>query len=468
MPLVLLLGFALGRGGSPDHDQAQVNPGASANPGATSASPTPTPPPPPATSPTDLAIGKALNQLIMANPKLGSTFSGLVEEASTGGRVWAYNETTARVPASTRKAMTAYVVLKSMPPDRQLITRVFADAQAPHVLTLRGDADPSFSMQRVDQLASDVARASALGRVEAVTVHTDSTLLPSPPRPPGTPAGQVPADLGQGWQLSDMAGEVQVPRGLTMTDYRGFEAEQATGEQFVKALKAAGVKAVYAGPRPTPPDAREVAQSRSEPIGRMLAFMLSHSNNDYAEFLFRHAALARGFSGDWQSAFANEHDLLTAAGISQQGLTVVDASGLSPDNRIPAGVMAQVVRLMWLDPAMRPVAYADDAMPWGGRTGTLRLWFHDAATGCALGKVRAKTGSIDNVFTLAGVAEGADHITRAFVFFDNTPAAVESKYGVHQTMENLATAAVGCRLNVPASPSVTATTTVTTTATVSP
>lgn len=442
LPLVLLVGFVLGeRRDSGADEPAQV---ASAQ--GTVGQHTPTPTPPPATGPFDRRIARGLGLTMSQNPKLAGGFSAVVVDAATGGLVWGNNPQVGRMPASTRKTMTAFVVLSSLRTDKQLVTQVFADPAHPELIVLRGDGDPSLSPQRLDELARQVAATAKAQNLPALTVRSDASMFPAPVAPePGTPAALVATDLAQGWEPTYLAGQVQLPRGLTMTDYRGYEAEKATGEQFAKALKAAGVTASYAGPGPVPAGAREVGQTRSEPIGRMVAIMLSRSNNDYAEFLFRQAAIARGFPGTWQGALDNERDLLGAAGIDLSGLQVYDASGLSRADRIPPQVMAQVIRQLWREPTLHAAAFADAAMPVGGVSGTLRHWFLDANNRCALGQVRAKTGNLRDVLSLAGVAIGADKTDRIFVYLDNNADA--PRLDVRRALETMATTAVGCRMD---------------------
>lgn len=451
LPL-LLVGYAF-TGGWAGEDKADPHAAAATSPQRST--PPVSPSPPPATSAFDQKVAKALDTTVKVNPHLNGHLSALVVEANTGGKVWGFDAENPRMPASTRKTMTAFTVLKSLPADRQLTTRVFTDPADPASLYVQGDGDPSLDRGRIDELTRASLAAAKQNNLQVVRFYTDASALPAPVAPkPDTPPALVATDLANGWEPAYLAGQVQLPRGLTMFDYRGYEAERGTGEQFAKAFAAAGARVQYAGSRPVPQGVREIAQSRSEPIRRMVATMLSRSNNDYAEFLFRHAAIARGFRGDWQGALDNERDLLAQQGWSLEGLQAWDASGLSRANRIPPPVMAQVIRQLWLDPSLHEVAFAEKAMPLGGVSGTLRHWFRNPLNGCAASKVQAKTGNLRDVLSLAGVAQGSDNQARVFVFLDNGDA---NRTGVSTALETLATSAVGCRVDgIPASATATA------------
>jgi D-alanyl-D-alanine carboxypeptidase/D-alanyl-D-alanine-endopeptidase (penicillin-binding protein 4) len=74
----------------------------------------------------------------------------------------------------------------------------------------------------------------------------------------------------------------------------------------------------------------------------------------------------------------------------------VDGSGLSSSDLVTPRAFVQLLRRMRDHPRARPFL---EALPVGGRSGTLRYRFRD---GALQGRVRAKTGSINRVNTLAG------------------------------------------------------------------
>ena len=88
----------------------------------------------------------------------------------------------------------------------------------------------------------------------------------------------------------------------------------------------------------------------------------------------------------------------------------MDGSGLSRNNRVAAITIA---RLLVAEPSLYRL------LPRGGREGTLADY--DFTT--ALGRVRAKSGHLSNVASLAGYATTTHHGRVAFAFLiDGSPA----------------------------------------------
>jgi D-alanyl-D-alanine carboxypeptidase/D-alanyl-D-alanine-endopeptidase (penicillin-binding protein 4) len=112
---------------------------------------------------------------------------------------------------------------------------------------------------------------------------------------------------------------------------------------------------------------------------------------------------------------------------------------------LPA-TLAAVVRLLWTNPRDADIAFGWGAMPRAGQTGTLARRYQDATHLCAAGDVLAKTGSLTDAASLAGVAKGVDGRDRVFVFLDDgLPGRYTSVSGALDTM---ATTVVGCRLRL--------------------
>ncbi|WP_252976294.1 D-alanyl-D-alanine carboxypeptidase [Janibacter melonis] len=63
--------------------------------------------------------------------------------------------------------------------------------------------------------------------------------------------------------------------------------------------------------------------------------------------------------------------------------------------------------------------FADASLPIAGRTGTLQNRFETAPASCAVGRVRAKTGSLRDAGAMAGIAKGTDGKERVFAVVSN-------------------------------------------------
>lgn len=128
-------------------------------------------------------------------------------------------------------------------------------------------------------------------------------------------------------------------------------------------------------------------------------------------------------------------------GIPVSGLRLHDGSGLSRSNRATATTLQSLVGELYTDPAMKPHFFSDTALPVAGRTGTLEDRFATSPSSCAVGRVRAKTGSLRDATVLTEIATGTDGRTRAFAFVshDRTNTAA-----VRQRIDELAATTVAC------------------------
>ena len=160
-------------------------------------------------------------------------------------------------------------------------------------------------------------------------------------------------------------------------------------------------------------NAQEVASVDSAPLSDRAREMVRHSDNVMAEAIARELAVSRGkeasFEGDTQATL----EVLREQGFDVEGVDIKDNSGLSEDNRLTAGLLAQLINGAVKDPHLRPlVSY----LPVAGGDGTLYERYGDSA---AKGYVRAKTGTLTGVSALAGTAQGNSGRVYAFAFLVN-------------------------------------------------
>ncbi len=163
---------------------------------------------------------------------------------------------------------------------------------------------------------------------------------------------------------------------------------------------------------PAPLDAISLWERRSPPLRSLEAWMLFKSDNHFAEQLLRTVGGADADAPDDAGGILAERRFLSARGIPTPGLTLYDGSGLSPENRVAAITLASVLA----DAELR----GGDAslyllLPQGGRQGTLRHYDFTSA----LGRVRAKSGHIGGVASLAGYVNTLHHGRVAFAFSIN-------------------------------------------------
>ncbi len=169
---------------------------------------------------------------------------------------------------------------------------------------------------------------------------------------------------------------------------------------------------------PALPPARPLVEVTSAPLEALTRAMLKDSLNLHGEALLR---LATGPSGprDIAAALASGRDRLVAWGIPSGALQAVDGSGLSRRNLASASALVTVLARSF-DGGSSPLV---SALPVAGVDGTLAGRMRGTA---AAGTVRAKTGTLTGVRSLAGYVTTADGEPLAFAILCNNheePAA---------------------------------------------
>jgi D-alanyl-D-alanine carboxypeptidase/D-alanyl-D-alanine-endopeptidase (penicillin-binding protein 4) len=105
------------------------------------------------------------------------------------------------------------------------------------------------------------------------------------------------------------------------------------------------------------------------------------------------------------------------------GLHLVDGSGLSPQDAIAPVALVKVLELGTAQPRLRALLAS---LPVAGFSGTLSAGqsVFSGIGGAALGSVRAKTGNLGTVTTLAGLVSDKAGRTLVFAFMaDQIPSA---------------------------------------------
>ncbi len=194
-----------------------------------------------------------------------------------------------------------------------------------------------------------------------------------------------------------------------------------TGSVLASQLRANGIEVtgtIQAGT--VPPSAVEVLAFAGHPMHHIVSLVLKHSSNMMAESLVK--ALARGPRGKdpepsrpvgtWLTGMAEVQRRLEAMGVSLEGASLVDGSGLSRDNRVSARLLVDAMRAADRDFALGPDLVG--ALPIAGVDGTLRKRAEGARA-----QVRAKTGTLNGVTALAGFAVSQAGDAYVFAFLVN-------------------------------------------------
>jgi D-alanyl-D-alanine carboxypeptidase/D-alanyl-D-alanine-endopeptidase (penicillin-binding protein 4) len=170
---------------------------------------------------------------------------------------------------------------------------------------------------------------------------------------------------------------------------------------------------------PNPPSGRQLASVQSAPLIERLRQMMNASDNVMAEGIGREVAKATGRPVSFAGAVDAVTNKLSGAGVEMTGATLFDSSGLSVLDRLTAKTLDEVVQgAAGPDqPAMRPLL---DVLPIAGGSGTLsdRFLGGDPKASSA-GWLRAKTGSLTAINSLAGVVTDDSGRVLTFAFISN-------------------------------------------------
>jgi D-alanyl-D-alanine carboxypeptidase/D-alanyl-D-alanine-endopeptidase (penicillin-binding protein 4) len=149
--------------------------------------------------------------------------------------------------------------------------------------------------------------------------------------------------------------------------------------------------------------------------------MLAQSDNDIAEGMARQVAIAKGMPGSFDGGKNATAKVLGDLGLPVSGFGLVDGSGMSYNNHVSAGLLTAVLAKAASPdhPKLRPIL---SGLPVAGYSGTLdKRYISPAAGGSGAGTVRAKTGTLGGVNSLAGLAVDSDGRLLAFsVLADQT------------------------------------------------
>jgi serine-type D-Ala-D-Ala carboxypeptidase/endopeptidase (penicillin-binding protein 4) len=376
-----------------------------------------------APKPTPAGLAAALAPPL-SNPDLGA-LTGRVADALTGTQLWEQGSAVPMQPASTNKVLTAAAALLTLNHDARLTTTVVAADQtrAPGLVVLVGGGDPTLSSAppgqdslyrgaaRISDLADQVRRSGI--RVTAVQVDTSAFSGPT---------------MAPGWDPADIDGGDVAPIESVMVD--GGRTQPLTDESVrstTPALDAGRALAAALGVdlRTVTPLAgttagwQQIASVQSPTLMDRLRQMMNDSDNVVAECVGREVAAAMHKPASFAGAVEAVSSRLAAAKIDMSGATLLDGSGLSSQDRLTAKTLDNVIDVAAGpdEPSLRPLL---DVLPVAGGSGTLSNRYNgsDPNAGAA-GWLRAKTGSLTAVNTLAGIVTDVTGRVLTFALMSN-------------------------------------------------
>ncbi|MEH0424217.1 D-alanyl-D-alanine carboxypeptidase/D-alanyl-D-alanine endopeptidase [Streptomyces sp. B21-083] len=434
------------RSGGADHGR---NSGTSATSGTSAGAPAPAP-----SAPSVLAglgsatgtlraapAGKALAAVLdplLRNPALGTRQTAAVVDIATGKRLYGLGAGEALVPASTTKIATAVAALSAMGADHRLTTRAALEPDT-NELVLVGGGDPTLTARTDPEgwaslrtLADSTATALKKRGVGQVTLSYDTTLYAGPELHP------IGADNGGNLAPVSalMADEARTNDSTSGTADRSTEPAADATRTFAALLAKHGIKTTSPGPSKATGRATTLAKVSSPPLSALVERMLTDSDNDLAEALARQTALATGVRPDFAGGGRAIRTQLGKLGLPMSGARFADGSGLNRADLLTPNLLTALLAKAG-DPAHPELRAALTGLPVAGFTGTLSTRYTDGAAGV----VRAKTGTLTGVNTLAGTVVDRDGRLLAFAFL---AADTTDRTAAQAALDRTATALAAC------------------------
>jgi D-alanyl-D-alanine carboxypeptidase/D-alanyl-D-alanine-endopeptidase (penicillin-binding protein 4) len=352
---------------------------------------------------------------LLADPDLGGDVGAYVVDVASGEVLLDRDAASARTPASVAKLATAAGALVALGPAARLETRTVAGAR-PGEVVLVGGGDTTLTTRpakdgypvpaRLADLADTTAAALRARGVVEVTVSVDDSLFSGPALSPDWRPGYVGAGVVSPVSALSLDGGRVRP---------GFAARSASpavaaGQRLTRLLRDRGLSVGGPVRRATAtPDAETLGTVSSPELSSLVETMLSTSDNDLAESLIRLVAISRDQPATFEGGTAAVAEVLAELGVPTDGMALLDGSGLSRGSRIAPETLGALLALAagdGADPRLRPLV---TGLPVAGFSGTLAERFGTAASGRAgAGVVRAKTGTLTGVSSLAGVVARGD------------------------------------------------------------
>ncbi|MDF6020285.1 D-alanyl-D-alanine carboxypeptidase/D-alanyl-D-alanine-endopeptidase [Streptomyces sp. JH34] len=356
---------------------------------------------------------------LLDTPALGSVRTAVVVDAATGKQLYARGATTPMTPASTVKIATTAAALSALGPAHRIATTVVLSPDS-RTLTLVGGGDPTLDEAALRSLAADTARSLRDGGTGRVRLAYDTSRYSGPARHPIGPNENIAP------MSALMADEGRLDGSDRGPALRSGDPAGDAARSFAELLGDAGAATHAPVSGKAAKGSRTVATHWSKPLSALVERALTNSDNDIAEALARQTALKAGepasFAGSRRAVTAQ----LQTLGMPLAGAWLADGSGLDRADKVSAGLLARLLALAAGPdhPELRPVL---TGLPVAGFSGTLGDRY--TATSPATGLIRAKTGTLTGVNSLAGTTVDAQGRLLAFAFLASgttSPAEAEA------------------------------------------
>ncbi|MBJ7393159.1 MAG: D-alanyl-D-alanine carboxypeptidase/D-alanyl-D-alanine-endopeptidase [Planctomycetota bacterium] len=383
--------------------------------------------------------------------RLFSTGYGISIRDNTDGTIlFESNAQNSMLPASLTKLYTAASTAITLDPDARFVTKV---KYLNNNVYLVGGADPQLGTESnptqadLADLAKETAQKLKEFNVFEVNVFIDDAILGPLQRPADwedTYFQSSEIHLISALNIDDPSAPAKAPVDPSIT----------TGQKFAFYLIKNNIKVNgFVNRKNAPKDAFELSTQYSKSVSQLIEDTLMISNNQDAEILARVTSLVS--ENDPSTKAATELVLkdVELLGISSVDNAITDASGLSRSNKISPSDLSEIIYKSIKNPVITKVNKGETSkfmitpilpitpdpwsvftgLPTGHGLGTMKKRF-DENNSAGRGVVRAKTGSLNRVITLAGTITTKDNVFLSFAILVNR---VEEPENVREAIDNL-------------------------------
>ena len=323
----------------------------------------------------------------LANPAM------VLMDAKTGQVIFTRDANGPRKPASTIKVISAMSILEFLPPNKTFTTAVYK-TDLKNTFQIVGEFDPSmtpsYELSKSDKFiwsTSLVNKIKANARSRSITIRYHGI----------TSRTQI-----------NMANDFRRV-GYRVT-WRPISQEESANHLL-----------------------NPILITESPKLEKILRHTLLWSDNFVAEFLARLAAKEAGYPYSEDGVELVFNDVLSRYNIENPVITAKDGSGLSSKDRISAMTLGKALLKIYSDPKFIPLI---NGLPIGGVSGTMKSRFIKTAPQ-GVGLVRAKTGTLRGVVTMAGFIDSGEHEYAFVIFADRVGRYHAAEVAARATMDKI-------------------------------
>ncbi len=319
-----------------------------------------------------------------------SQLSLMVYDLETDSTIYARNERQLMRPASTMKLFTAITALDQLGLNHSFRTLLYSTGNISGRslegnILIKGMMDPTLEDYDVDCLAEGITALNIDTIKGGIT--TDRSFKDS-------------LMLGEGWCWDD---DNPVLSPLS------FQRKDSLTTVLRGKLDSLGIVIIGGDSIGTvPTDARLLAE-RSTSIETVLEKMMKDSDNLYAEAMYYHLGTLVELPSTSKTAQEAISQTMVQAGLNPDIYRLADGSGLSLYNYLSAEAEVCMLRYAYKNKDIFAPLY--QSLPIAGTDGTLKRRMKKTA---AHNNLRAKTGSLTGVYTLAGYCTSPEGHMLAF------------------------------------------------------